>query len=341
MGISTQTVFEYNGSLLGLTAGGLVNANVLNTGSGPLTAEIRDNNGFLTQADDGVSTLTLADGSVVEGEIDYIGAGTVSTIGLLGVNLFPRPVAAFSVDEQIYLIAPNGFPPLSGVSVAFDIDPNEPFGLSGFVPCFLAGTLILTPSGPVPIENLSPGDKVLDHDGIAHTILWHGWRGIKSRASDAPVKIPAGFFGPSVPFLDTYVSQQHRIAMYVPEYGSSPIFVRAKLLLDEGASLATEIDQVVYHHLLFAHHIVLVANGMPSESLRAAKGARTAFGEEAWEEIVAAVPSAEKKPQKLALQEIGRGKLQRRRKQSTRAVSIARKHATNGAAEVAHRHAAE
>ena len=321
MGVSTQTVFEYNGSLLSLTAGSLLNTNILSGGSGPLQAEIRDNDGFLSQGDDGVSSLTLANGDVVEGAIDYIGSGTMATIGLLGIQLDSRPVAAFSVDGQIYLIAPNGFPLLSGLSIAFDIDPNAPFALSNFAPCYLEGTLILTPDGPRPIEALKAGDMVVDHRGTPHDILWHGFRNAVEREKDIPVRVPAGFFGPSVPFADTYVSQQHRIAMYLPEYGPRPVFARAKLLLDEGLELARGLGEITYHHLLFEKHIVLIANGMPAESLRAAKGARQAYGAKVWQEILEVLPSAAEACQELALREIRRGELQKRRNRTRRMAS--------------------
>lgn len=321
MGTSTQSVFEFNGSVVGLTAGDLLDTNLLNTGSGPLQSTITDNDGFLSQDDDGVSRFTLQNGSVEDAPIDYIGSGTMSTLQLLGLSLDSRPVAAFSANGQIYLIAPNGFPLLSGVSISFDIDPNAPFALDTFVPCFAAGTSILTDKGCKRVEDVKVGDLVLDHDSVAHRVLWRGSRIATDRETDAPVKIPHGFLGPQVPAADTMVSQQHRVVVYLPENRGEPVFVRAKLLLDEGADLVTDHGGIEYHHLLFSSHIVLIANGMPTESLLVASGTRESFGQSAWEQILDLRPDAQHADEQPCLREIRRGELQRRRKQLQRMVA--------------------
>ena len=42
--------------------------------------------------------------------------------------------------------------------------------LVGGTPCFVAGTMVLTPSGYVPIETLKVGDSVISGDGIARKV---------------------------------------------------------------------------------------------------------------------------------------------------------------------------
>lgn len=322
MGTSQETVFEYNGSLASLTAGGILDASLINTGAGAFPATITDGDGILSQSDDFISTFSLQDGSILDQPIDYIGSGTVSTISLLGITIDTRPVTAFSVNGQIYLIAPEGFPILSSVSISFDIDPNAPYTLSSFVPCLVEGTLILTPEGYAPIETLKPGREVLDPYGATHTVLWHGTRQVLSVGKDAQIKIRRNFFGPGVPFLPTCVLQQHRIVVYFPESGGDLKFVRAKLLLEEGLILKETPTFVIYHHLLFAKHIIMLANGMPTESLLAARGTRKAFGEKAWNEIAEAMCSdPDSIEMELCLPELRRGEVTRRYNQRNKLLS--------------------
>lgn len=316
MGTSRETVYEYNGSLASLTTGGFLDATLINTGSGPLLATVQDRDGILSQSDDGASSFSLFDGSIQDAAIDYIGSGTMSTIGLLGLTLDTRPVTAFSVNGQIYLIAPEGFPLLSGLSITFDIDPDATYTLANFVPCLTEGTLILTDCGHEPIETLEPGSKVIDCNGDAHTVLWHGKRHAIAVDTDAPVIIPKNFFGPGVPFQTTRVSQQHRLVVFLPEFGIGPRFVRAKLLLDEGLRLNAPYEPITYHHLLFARHIVMIANGMPTESLLASTGTRKAFGEMAWKAMAEALSSdPDHLDMRPCLPELRRGQLTRRANQ--------------------------
>lgn len=117
---TSNQFYAYNGSVLNLYSG-LLNTSLLNGGSSVGTATLQDPNGFLSQTDDTGATFTL---NGTTGPVEFLGTGTVSTLSLLGIKLDPRPVAAFSVNGQIYLYAPQGLPLLSGVSIAFDINPN-------------------------------------------------------------------------------------------------------------------------------------------------------------------------------------------------------------------------
>lgn len=101
MGTSQEAVYEYNGSLASLTAGALLDASLINTGSGPLPATIQDQDGVLSQSDDGVARFSLVDGAVQDAPIDYIGSGTMATIDLLGFAIDTRPVTAFAVNGQV------------------------------------------------------------------------------------------------------------------------------------------------------------------------------------------------------------------------------------------------
>jgi hypothetical protein len=116
-------VFLFNGSLADIGLGGIVRTSLLNAGSGPQTGTFFDNNGQLSQADDSTTTFALNGGAAAP--VNYIGAGTVSTIGLLGIRIDPRPVAVFEAGGQVFFYAPEGLPLLSGLTFTLDLDPNR------------------------------------------------------------------------------------------------------------------------------------------------------------------------------------------------------------------------
>lgn len=120
-------IYAYNGSLASVGLGGLLSTSLLNTGGGAQSGTFVDNNGRLSQNDDGATTFALNGGAAFP--IDYIGAGTISTIGVLGIKVDPRPVAVFVANGQIYFYAPAGLPLLSGLTFSLDIDANATFNL--------------------------------------------------------------------------------------------------------------------------------------------------------------------------------------------------------------------
>ncbi|NEX44805.1 Hint domain-containing protein [Pseudotabrizicola algicola] len=120
-------IYEYNGSLASIGLGSILDTSLLNVGGGPLAGTFVDNNGQLSQADDGQTTFALTGGSA--GQIDYLGSGTISALGFLGIKVDPRPVAVFVVNGQIYFYAPQGLPLLSGLTFSLDVDANATFTL--------------------------------------------------------------------------------------------------------------------------------------------------------------------------------------------------------------------
>ncbi|MFN6979673.1 MAG: choice-of-anchor L domain-containing protein, partial [Gemmobacter sp.] len=76
------------------------------------------------------------------------------------------------------------------------------------IPCFAAGTRILTAGGPVAVETLRPGDLVVTQDDGPQPLRWIGRRRVAAVGALAPVRIAAGTFGPHGRLV---VSPQHRI----------------------------------------------------------------------------------------------------------------------------------
>ena len=91
---------------------------------------------------------------------------------------------------------------------------------------FAQGTLILTRQGPVAIEDLQPGDRVVTATNGLQPVRWIGWRHLDldslpgpERKRNHPVLIKAGAIGTSMPSRDLVVSSCQGVmagARFVP-----------------------------------------------------------------------------------------------------------------------------
>jgi hypothetical protein len=139
--------------------------------------------------------------------------------------------------------------------------------------CFAPGSLIATPDGSVPVEALRPGDHVLTGDGSARPVRWAGCS--RDPAGFGPgraVRIRAGALGPGLPARDLTVSRQHRIMVDSPAlrrmFGLRRALVPAHALTAlAGVEMPRPDGPIAWHHLLLDTHDVVLANGLPCESL--------------------------------------------------------------------------
>ncbi len=141
---------------------------------------------------------------------------------------------------------------------------------SAGVPCFCEGTLIRTPRGDVPVQNLRVGDMVTTLKHGAQPILWRGARKmdaatLAAEPQNRPVRIPEGLLGNYAPLI---VSPQHAMALDERHGFDEPVLVRAKFLAEAPGPVRVAHGRrdVVYHHILFARHELVLANGCATES---------------------------------------------------------------------------
>lgn len=143
--------------------------------------------------------------------------------------------------------------------------------------CLTAGTLIDTPLGPTPIEELEVDDLVRTLDSGDRPIrMIHKRRlagpTLRSNRRLWPVCIQAGALGFGLPSRPLWVSQQHRMLyrhIRVPlMFGEEAVFVRAKSLAAsfEEVYVDNAVAEVTYFHLVFDRHEVIFAEGAPTES---------------------------------------------------------------------------
>ena len=199
-------------------------------------------------------------------------------------------------------------PLVAGVSYSFTTSnvtpPNAPNTTDPTalidVPCFTSGTLIRTPKGNRPIEELEIGDTVIVASGKIRQIRWIGSRKLNKTNLDAnpklqPVRITKGAMGNGLPQRDLLVSRQHRmlVSSKVAErmFGVTDALIAAnKLTTHPNVGVDESVEEVEYFHLLFDKHEVIFAEGAPSESLYTGPEALKALSPEAREEIFALFP---------------------------------------------------
>jgi len=140
------------------------------------------------------------------------------------------------------------------------------------VVCYGAGTLISTPKGDVPIETIKPGDLVNTRDNGPQPVLWSGCKRLGAldlirNPKLRPIHLSAEVFGFE---RDLIVSPQHGILLKSGHRGGTETLYRATHLTrlrGDAARRLTNCNGVHYHHLLFANHQIIFAEGMPAESL--------------------------------------------------------------------------
>jgi hypothetical protein len=137
------------------------------------------------------------------------------------------------------------------------------------IPCFAAGTPILTPLGYRAVETLGPGDVVTTTHGPSR-VIWAGFRALsredlRARPDWKPVHFPAGAIGNT---RELRLSPLHGVQLQ--DASGSKFLVRAKHLAIAGfggARIANGVQALCYHHILLERHAVLCSAGSPTESL--------------------------------------------------------------------------
>ncbi len=146
------------------------------------------------------------------------------------------------------------------------------------VPCFLAGTRLATPEGPVPVEALAVGMRLLTASGPARPIRWIGRRAIACRHHPRPekvlpVRILAGAFGPGRPAYDLRLSPDHAVL-------AEGVLIPVQHLVNGVTIHQERPDTALYYHIELASHDAVLAEGLAVESYLDS-GNRTQFETEA------------------------------------------------------------
>lgn len=136
---------------------------------------------------------------------------------------------------------------------------------------FGRGTRLLTPDGPVPVEEIEPGEAVLDPDGRPHFVLWQGgWDHGTLPPEGAgqmrhAVVIAANAFGPGKPRRDLVLSQDMTVIVQTAGRAAA---VAARTLVPHRARWDTSGRVAGYHVVVTRSPCLLMAENLPCQSHR-------------------------------------------------------------------------
>ncbi|WP_276321514.1 Hint domain-containing protein [Palleronia sediminis] len=211
--------------------------------------------------------------------------------------------------------SPNGVIPgevvysngIDGEVLFFDADGNQNGKLvfeniERIIPCFTPGTLIATPRGERPVEDLREGDRIITRDSGIQEVRWIGEKRLARQDLAAqpdlrPVLISKGALGFGLPERDMLVSPNHRMlvnndksALY---FEDREVLVAAKHLCHMHGIAQVCALGVSYIHFMFDQHEVVLADGAWSESFQPGDYTLKGIGEDQRAEILRLFPEFE------------------------------------------------
>lgn len=285
----------------------IINLNISGGGDVTITADPSDNVDFFkikflddTEADS--VTVDLSTFSQDGLRIDILQYDPSDSIGFIGG--FDFYVDPDNVDEFHFSYIGSDGNTYTGYIQALDggerdfTDPFQPISII----CFADGTLIDTPSGPVPVETLRPGDMVLTRDSGPLPLRWVGRREVtpnmlRLQPDLTPIAVAQGTFGPNMPSADLVLSPNHRLLLsdwrVEMLFGDPSVLAAVQFLQERDGIIRHAVPEGIgYNHLLFDRHEIVTANGLPCESLFPGPEALNALDDSALSEIRALFPEA-------------------------------------------------
>ncbi len=269
---SGDTSFQHAGNF-GIEIAGTVTVDDSNGTGDSLLGDFTDT-GAADVPDQNVTASTvagIATGDLLDSRYGYTFTGSDGSTG------------------TVYFVATNGatnYGSLVLSTTPLDPDVTYRFGVfnrngstsyASVVRCFTRGTRIMTETGPVRIEDLSAGDRVLTLDDGYQAIRWIGSTklgigALMAKPKLRPVVIAKGALGCGAPSADLRVSPQHRMLVRSViarrMFDTDEVLVPANKLVGlPGIAIDDTCREVEYFHLLFDRHQIIRAEGALSESL--------------------------------------------------------------------------
>tara|TARA_Y100000991_G_C21975265_1_gene351854 strand:+ start:2151 stop:5426 length:3276 start_codon:yes stop_codon:yes gene_type:complete len=141
------------------------------------------------------------------------------------------------------------------------------------LPCFLPGTLILTPKGEIPIENLKENDIIFNDKMEEINILSvHKWETSEYTKNNIPYIIPADSLKNEYPKYDTSISPFHKIKLPNGDFKrveeiNLPFIKQYRTANGNLRSNNKIIEKIVYYNFILDDNSYFIANGLIVESL--------------------------------------------------------------------------
>lgn len=133
--------------------------------------------------------------------------------------------------------------------------------------CFLAGTQIASPAGPVAVESLHIGDVVVTVSGGRAPVKWIGRQSVVTAFGPPqtrwPVLVRAGALGEGVPSGDLRVTSDHALLV-------DGVLIQAGALVNGGSvrhlTKAELGERYTVFHIETEQHELVLAEGVPAET---------------------------------------------------------------------------
>ncbi len=274
--VSGSTLTELSGSTL-TVAGTFTNDGVITLDPSTLTVANMTGTGSVTI--NSGSTLVAQTALAASNSIAFGGTGAYLHLDKPGS--VAATVTNFALGETIDLkgVTPStvtfnsgtlsftgGEFPLSLAAPGTIVATTSGDGTAVTALCFGVNTMIATPSGERPVQELTVGELVLTHRGTACPIVWIGTgrllaaRGRRSAAT--PVIVRRHALANNVPNRDLCLTKGHALYFDDALIPVEELVNHRSILWDDHA------QQVELYHIELDTHEVLIANGAPAESYR-------------------------------------------------------------------------
>ena len=141
--------------------------------------------------------------------LNYIvDGGATTSVDLLSTDTSYTFLSPASGTYDIWLEAIYGY---SDLDLSSEVDVVIGGGGGGGVPCFLAGTRVLTPTGYKLIESFKEGDVIMTSDGRIVPVELKLTKVSSTTEENAPYIIPKNLFKTGFPTDDVAISPNHAI----------------------------------------------------------------------------------------------------------------------------------
>lgn len=210
------------------------------------------------------------------GEPDYVGMG-----GVIQTALGDRFFVMVDDDAGLGANSLSDFP-VKAISVTSVVSAGQNQNAAAsdgqaYITCFVRGARILTPQGPVAVEDLREGDLVTtagNGDRLLQRIERTRVTAARIAGSERlrPICIAPGALGSGLPERALLVSRQHRLLVASPvveRLVGAPAALIAALHLTalRGVEVAVPGGAVEYLHLVLSTHDIILAEGVPAETM--------------------------------------------------------------------------
>lgn len=147
---------------------------------------------------------------------------------------------------------------------------------------FAHGTIIATEHGPVAVEDLEPGMRILTMNDTAEPLVWVGAMTLMPRSNDLPnggslTRIMSDSYGIGRPQSDLMAGPGARLLLRRPARFSvsgdeRPLTPASKLADGMNAIEIAPPTPVTVYHLCLPKHAIISANGMDVDSFHPGAG---------------------------------------------------------------------